>query len=84
MNNTPETAGGPGGRDRTLAVKSIKTAEKSAFFLKKIKLAPPHFFLQISSSFAKILGQKLFRTWEFPQRGSKAKDGEKNYDSGRS
>ena len=52
--NTPGTAGGPGGRDRTLAVKSRKT-----------------------SSYAKILGGKLFRTWEFPRSGSKAKDGER-------
>ena len=35
--NTPGTAGGPGGRDRRLAVKSRKTSEKSPFFLKKIK-----------------------------------------------
>ena len=35
------------------------------------------FFLHISSSYAKILGEKLFRTWEFPRSGSKAKDGEK-------
>ena len=27
--NTPGTAGGPGGRDRTLAVKSRKNAKKS-------------------------------------------------------
>ena len=33
--------------------------------------------MHISSSYAKILGQKLFRTREFPQSGSKAKDGEK-------
>ena len=32
--------------------------------------------LHISSSYAKILGEKLFRTWEFLRRGSKAKDGE--------
>ena len=31
--NTPGTAGGPGGRDRTLAVKAEKTSEKSPFFL---------------------------------------------------
>ena len=30
--NTPGTAGGPGGRDRKLAVKSRKTAEKITFF----------------------------------------------------
>ena len=33
--------------------------------------------LHISSSYAKLLGEKLFRTWEFLQSGSKAKDGEK-------
>ena len=32
--------------------------------------------MHISSSYAKILGQKLFRTWEIPQSGSKAEDGE--------
>ena len=30
----------------------------------------------ISSSYAKILGEKLFRTWEIPRSGSKAEDGE--------
>ena len=33
--------------------------------------------MQISSSYAKILGEKLFRTWEFPRSGSKAEDEEK-------
>ena len=33
--------------------------------------------MHISSSYAKILGGILFRTWEFPRSGSKAKDGEK-------
>ena len=33
--------------------------------------------MHISSRFAKILGEKLFRTWEFPQSGSKAEDGGK-------
>ena len=36
--NTPGTAGGPGGRDRTLAVKSLKPPKKSTFFQKKIKI----------------------------------------------
>ena len=36
--NTPGTAGGPGGRDRTLAVKSLKKQQKSTFFRKKIKI----------------------------------------------
>ena len=33
--------------------------------------------LHISSSYAKILGEKLFRTWQIPRSGSKAEDGEK-------
>ena len=73
--NTPGTAGGPGGRDRTLAVKAEKTAEKSVFLRKKIKFTP--IFLHISSSYAKILGEKSFRTREIPRSGSKAKNGEK-------
>ena len=32
--------------------------------------------MHISSSYAKILGVKLFRTWEIPRSGSKAKNGE--------
>ena len=32
--------------------------------------------LHISSSYAKILGEKLFRTWEILRSGSKAKNGE--------
>ena len=68
--NTPGTAGGPGGRDRTLDVKSKKIARKSAFFRKKIKN-------YLSSSYAKILGETNFPTREIPRSGSKAKDGEK-------
>ena len=34
--------------------------------------------MHLSSSYAKILGEKLFRTWEFPRSGSKAKNGEKH------
>ena len=33
--------------------------------------------MHISSSYAKMLGEKLFRTWEIPRSGSKAKDGKK-------
>ena len=33
--------------------------------------------MHISSSYAKIFGEKLFHTWEIPRSGSKAKDGEK-------
>ena len=36
--NTLGTAGCPGGHDRTLAVKSRKNYQKSAFFRKKIKI----------------------------------------------
>ena len=42
--NTPGTAVGPGGRDRTLAVKIKKTQKKSAFFLKKIKITQKNIF----------------------------------------
>jgi len=38
--------------------------------------------LHISSSYAKILGEKLFRTWEIPRSGSKAEDGEKEKERG--
>ena len=31
--------------------------------------------MHISSSYAKILGEKLFHTWKIPRSGSKAKDG---------
>ena len=74
--NTPGTAGGPGGRDRTLAVKSRKITKKSAFFVKK-KNYLHLFFLHISSSYAKMLGETNFRTLEIPRSESKAKDGEK-------
>ena len=39
-NNTPGTAGGPGGRDRMLAIKSKKITRKSVFFFsrKEIKI----------------------------------------------
>ena len=75
--NTPWTAGGPCGQDRTLDVKSRKIAEKSTFFLLKKNLPQKIFVLHISPSHAKILGEKLFRTWEIPRSGSKAEDGEK-------
>ena len=75
--NTPGTRGGPGGRDQTLAVKRRKNARKSVFFLVKIKNYLKIYFLHISPSNAKILGETNFHTWEFPRSGSKAKDGEK-------
>ena len=33
--------------------------------------------MHISSIYAKIMGEKLFRTWKIPRSGSKAEDGEK-------
>ena len=51
--NTPVTRGGPGGRDRTLAVKrKEKTPENLRFFVKKINIIQK---LHISSNYAKIL-----------------------------
>ena len=38
--------------------------------------------MHISSSYAKILGEKLFHTWEIPRSGSKAEDGEKERGGG--
>ena len=38
--NTPGTAGGPGGRDRTLAVKGRKNVRKITFFSLKNKIYP--------------------------------------------
>ena len=38
--------------------------------------------MHISSSYAKILGEKLFRTWEIPRSGLKAEDGGKKKRNG--
>ena len=44
----------------------------------RIKITPQkYFFLHISSSYAKILGETNFRTREISRSGSKAKDGDK-------
>ena len=78
MGNTPGTAGGPGGRDNAGRKKTKNGRKNHLFFFKKIKCTPKkYFFLHISSSYAKILGGKLFRTWKIPRSGSKAKNGEK-------
>ena len=78
--NTQGTAGGPGGHDRTLAVKSRKNTRKSFFFRNKIKITKKHIFfayiLYLIYSYSKILGETNFRTREIPRSGSKAKDGE--------
>ena len=59
--NTPGTRGGPGGCDRTLAVKRRKKHLKISFFLH-------------TSSYA-ISGETNFQPREIPGNGSKAKDG---------
>ena len=65
-NNTPGTAGGPGGRDRTLAVAKNR-AKITFFFWGKKKLPKKNiFFLHISSSYAKILRETNFHAREIP------------------
>ena len=44
IENTPGTAGGPGGRDPTLAVKSRKNFRKFTFFSLKNKMYPKKIF----------------------------------------
>ena len=68
MGNTPGTAGGPGGRDRTLAV--AKNRAKMTFLSGGKKNYPKKifFFLHISSSYTKILGETHRR---FPEVGEK-------------
>ena len=57
IKNAPGTAGGPGGRDRTLSVKSRKNVRKITFLK------------DIPSSYAKILGETNFQSWEFLRSG---------------
>ena len=51
--------------------------ENQFFFVKNKNYLKEIFFLHISSSKAKILGEANFRTREIPRSGSKAKDGGK-------
>ena len=64
-NNTPGTRGWSRLRDRTLAV------AKMTFFSGVKKKLPKKniFFLHISSSYAKILGETNFHAREIPQSG---------------
>ena len=58
--------------------KKQKNARKSAFLRKKYKLPKKYIFLlDIPSSYAKILGETNVQPREFPQSGSKTKDGER-------
>ena len=59
INKIDLTRGGSGGHDRTLATKRRKMPENQL----------------LSSSYAKILGETNFQSWEIPRSGSKAKDG---------
>ena len=70
--NTPGTAGGPGGRDRTLAVKSRKNARKSVFCRKKNKNYP-NFFCIYLLVMPKYYGKQIFAHGSFPE----VEDGER-------
>ena len=70
MSNTPLTAGGPGGRDQTLAVESGKKARKSFFFVKK-KLH--NFFCIYLLVMPKYWGKQIFTHGSFPEVGQKQK-----------
>ena len=67
--NTPGTKGWSRLRDRTLAVQ--KKHAKITFFSSKNKNYL--FFLDIPSSYAKILGETNFQSREFPKGGEKQK-----------
>ena len=76
--NTPGTAGGPGGRDRTLAVKSKKIARKSPLFLgEKNYLKKIFFFCIYLLVMPKYLGKQIFTHGRFPEVGQKQKTEEK-------
>ena len=76
--NTPGTAGGPGGRDRTLAVKSRKTAENHSFFFVKKLILPNIFFCIYLLVTPKYLERNNFAHGRFPKVDQKQKtEGEK-------
>ena len=61
INNTPGTAGGPGGHDRTLAVKSRKNGRNFFFFCMYLLVMP------------KYWGKNYFAHGRFPEVGQKQK-----------
>ena len=72
--NTPGTAGGPGGLDRTLAVKRKKIVRKSFFFVNKLKLPPKKYFFCIYLLvMPKYWGKNYFAHGSFPEVGQKQK-----------
>ena len=74
--NTPGTAGGPGGRDRNLAVKSKKIARKSVFFREK-KLLPQIFCCIYHLVMPKYWGKQIFTHGRFLEVGQKQKTEER-------
>ena len=71
--NTPGTAGGPGGHDRALAVKSHKIARNYFFSRKKIKITPQSFFYIYLLIMPKYWGGNYFAHGRFPEVGQKQK-----------
>ena len=73
--NTPGTAGGPGGRDRTLAVKSKKNRSKITFFFRGKKNYPKNifFFCIYLLDMPKYWGKQIFAHGRFPEVGQKQK-----------
>ena len=67
--NNPGTAGGPGGRDRTLAVKNRKDVRKITFF--------SLFFCCI---YLLVMVKKYFAHGSFPELGQKQKTEKKKRD----
>ena len=60
---------------KCLPQKVKKSLENLLFFRGKKKLPKKHIFLNISSTYAKFLGETNFCTREIPRSGSKAEDG---------
>ena len=72
FSNTPGTAGGPGGREQTLAVKSRKTLENLLFLVQKLKLPKTIFFFCIYLLvMPKYWGKPIFTHGSFPKVGQK-------------
>ena len=73
--NTPGTAGGPGSRDRTLAVKSRKNVRKITFFSLKNKIYPQKifFFAIYLLVMPKYWVKNYFAHGRFPEVGQKQK-----------
>ena len=73
--NTPGTAGGPGGRDRTLAVKSRKNVRKITFFSlqNKIYTLKIYFFCIYLLVMPKYWGKQISAHGRFPEVDQKQK-----------